>query len=331
MRYENEKCPVCGEVFKPEDDVVVCPVCATPHHRSCYNELSECVNEDKHGEGFIWQKTIENAPVTEEKPVEPEEYSVCPECGTKNKKNALVCSNCASVLNEEIRQQFLPENINPIFVNGASVDKEEFIDEENIVSVKEAASFIQKNKESYISVFLDSKRFKRRPKFNFSAFIFGPYWFFFRKMYKPGFALAGVNFALSLFAMSFFFRAFESAFDFVMKNYQALSGATPDMALYNEYEIIIKNCIHTNKTSVAIMMLIGVAMFGLYIFAGFIANKTYLNFIKSSVIKIRKITPNEGAYYTYLFAKGGVSFMNPVLIAIALYYINEIILSYAIM
>ncbi len=330
MRYENEKCLVCGETFKTDDDVVVCPVCATPHHRSCYNELSKCVNEDKHNDGFVWQKTSESQPVVEEKHEEPEDYSVCPECGTKNKKNALVCSNCASVMNPEIRQQFFPQNVNPIYVDGKAVDKDEFIDEENTVSVKEAASFIQKNKESYIKVFLDSKREKKRPKFNFSAFIFGPYWFFFRKMYKPGFAFAGVNFGLSLFAMSFFFKAFSSAFDFVMKNYQALSTGAPDAALLSEYEIIIKNCIHTNKTAVAIMLLFGVVMLGMNVFAGFVANKMYLDFVKSSVAKIKKITPNEGVYYTYLFAKGGVSFMNPVLISMALYYINEIILSYAI-
>lgn len=331
MRYENEKCPVCGEVFKGEDDVVVCPVCATPHHRNCYNENGKCANEEKHEEGFIWQKTSEPEVKVEEKKEEPQDYSVCPECGTKNKKNALVCSNCASVINPEIRQQFIPQNVSTIYVDGKAVDKDEFIDEENTVSVKEAASFIQKKKESYIKVFLDSKREKKKPKFNFAALIFGPYWFFFRKMYKPGFALLGVNFGLSFFATSFFYKAFASAFDFVMKNSQALTSATPDMAVYNEYMTIIKNCIHTNKTSVLIMLLFGVLMLGVNIFAGFKANGMYRDFVKNSILKIKKITPNEGVFYTYLFAKGGVSFMNPVLVSMALNYIYNIILSYTIM
>ena len=330
MRYENEKCPVCGEVFKEEDDVVVCPVCATPHHRNCYNENGKCANEEKHKEGFIWQKTSEPEVKVEEKNEEPQDYSVCPECGTKNKKNALVCSNCASVINPEIREQFIPQDAGAIYVEGKAVDKDEFIDENNTVSIKEAAAFIQKNKESYIKVFLDSKREKRNPKFNFSALVFGPYWFFFRKMYKPGFGFLGVNFGLSLFAMSFFFKVFSSAFDFILKNYQAFSQGTPDAALMAEYEIIIKNCIYTDKTSVMIMLLLGVAMLFVNIIAGFAANKMYLNFVTTGVMKIKKITPNEGVFYTYLFAKGGVSFMNPVLISIAVYYINEIILSYAI-
>ena len=183
MRYENEKCPVCGEAFKADDDVVVCPYCATPHHRNCYNELGKCANEEKHKEGFVWQKTSDTPPIIEEKTEEPKDYSVCVECGTKNKKNALVCSNCGSVINAEIRKELLPQNVNSVFVDGRAVDNNEFIDEENTVSVKEAASFIQKNRAGYIKVFLDSKRTKRNPKFNFAAFLLGPYWFFFRKMY----------------------------------------------------------------------------------------------------------------------------------------------------
>ena len=52
------------------------------------------------------------------------------------------------------------------------------------VTVAEAASFIQKKKESYIKTFLDAKVNNRKPKFNVSAFLFGPLWFFFRKIYK---------------------------------------------------------------------------------------------------------------------------------------------------
>ena len=36
MKYENETCPVCGEKFTADSDVVVCPDCGTPHHRECY-------------------------------------------------------------------------------------------------------------------------------------------------------------------------------------------------------------------------------------------------------------------------------------------------------
>ena len=53
--HENEKCPVCDKIFTPEDDIVFCPVCGTPHHRECYNSLGKCVNEDKHESGFEYK------------------------------------------------------------------------------------------------------------------------------------------------------------------------------------------------------------------------------------------------------------------------------------
>ncbi|MBR6531390.1 MAG: hypothetical protein IKT61_02700, partial [Clostridia bacterium] len=55
MRYVGNTCHGCGEVFTEEDDVVVCPECATAQHRHCYNKNKECVNAHLHCEGFQWK------------------------------------------------------------------------------------------------------------------------------------------------------------------------------------------------------------------------------------------------------------------------------------
>lgn len=52
--YLGLKCGVCGENFKEDDDVVVCPDCGTPSHRTCYKENKGCPNADKHGEDFVF-------------------------------------------------------------------------------------------------------------------------------------------------------------------------------------------------------------------------------------------------------------------------------------
>ena len=38
FRFTNEKCPVCNNTFKEDDDIAVCPECGTPHHRECYKQ-----------------------------------------------------------------------------------------------------------------------------------------------------------------------------------------------------------------------------------------------------------------------------------------------------
>lgn len=53
-RFENKLCPVCRTRFIKGADVVVCPTCGTPHHRSCYSLTEKCAYEDLHAEGWNW-------------------------------------------------------------------------------------------------------------------------------------------------------------------------------------------------------------------------------------------------------------------------------------
>lgn len=96
--YENKCCVCCGKGFADDDDIVVCPECGTPMHRSCWN--GHCPNEDKHAQGFDWDKAQESAPRSAREaysspdmavvrcdicgfPIGPDDERVyCPECGT---------------------------------------------------------------------------------------------------------------------------------------------------------------------------------------------------------------------------------------------------------
>ncbi len=101
--YENKCCVCCGKKFTDDDDIVVCPECGTPMHRSCWN--GHCPNEDKHAQGFDWDKAQESAPQSANAAaspsdmalvrcdicgmaIEPDEEKVyCPECGTPMHRN----------------------------------------------------------------------------------------------------------------------------------------------------------------------------------------------------------------------------------------------------
>lgn len=54
-KFENKLCPVCRTRFIKGADVVVCPTCGTPHHRSCYCLLEHCAYENIHAEGWSWK------------------------------------------------------------------------------------------------------------------------------------------------------------------------------------------------------------------------------------------------------------------------------------
>ena len=49
MKFKGVECPVCSVEFADKDDVVVCPDCGTPHHRSCYAQNGQCANLLLHG------------------------------------------------------------------------------------------------------------------------------------------------------------------------------------------------------------------------------------------------------------------------------------------
>ncbi len=94
--YENKCCTCCGERFKTDDDIVVCPECGTPMHRACWS--GHCPNEARHAEGFDWDKAQENAAPQQNGgnalhceicgfPIGAEEKLFCPECGSPMHKS----------------------------------------------------------------------------------------------------------------------------------------------------------------------------------------------------------------------------------------------------
>lgn len=66
-RFENKLCPICRAPFTNDADIVVCPICGTPHHRSCYLAKGHCGVEEYHAQGFSWDGYLPD----EQKPEKP--------------------------------------------------------------------------------------------------------------------------------------------------------------------------------------------------------------------------------------------------------------------
>lgn len=180
MDYKNEICKGCNQPIKEDDDIVVCPVCGTPQHRSCWEENGECINASLHDEGFVWQKSLPDEPKSEPQPEE---------------QTATSTAVIGSIpVFEQLSQE--AQNIESIFLRDQMLHKDEEFDG---ISVTDAGYYLQSGAHRYI------KRFRKGKKvtWNWGAFFFAPAWFFYRKLYKFGAIFLALVVSINLFSYSF--------------------------------------------------------------------------------------------------------------------------------
>lgn len=306
MRYENEKCSYCGESFKEDDKIVVCPDCGAPHHKDCYDKISKCAFEDLHTEGYVWsgnrdvlQKEI---PVTEGS----RRTKICPLCQAENSLEDENCAQCGAPF-LVTKEQTDAQKIN---IDGEYVSTEEFIDAENTVTVGEAAIYIKANSEKLIKSFLRAKFGKTRQRFNFAALLFSPYWFFYRKMYLPGMLFAGTHIAAMLFFMSLVQRCFPEAVAYLSS--VSAKGVTDTAEIFEKYQQYAQLGMQQHPALFRAIFFFPLIFVLINVTAGFTANRFYLSKIKKDVIKIKTISPNKDTLYAYLYAKGGTSILTVV-------------------
>lgn len=220
--YVGQKCPVCGKTFTEDDDIVVCPQCGAPYHRSCYERVGKCIFESKHGTAEAW--TPQKLETDSEKTA-GDRTKRCPRCGYMNSENARFCEHCGLPLSDSRPQEGTPpgghwnQNGNNPPQRGnypppgntpppgnypppgpipfttdplGGVNPNERIDE---IPAGEMAKFVQGNSQYYLPVFMNLKRFGKN-RFNFCAFLFPGPWMLYRKLYKAGTIVTSIMFAL---------------------------------------------------------------------------------------------------------------------------------------
>lgn len=153
--YTGCKCDACQNIFKKDDDVIVCPICGTPHHRLCYKNLNNCVHADKHESDYAWESA-------DFKGFEED---------TNNYQN-----------NNSYANGYTTYDNNNVIVEGITSE-----DLKNYFGVTGGYKFTR------IFTFINKTRMR---KFSIAAFIFGPYYYIFRKMTKKGLILLAIHLAL---------------------------------------------------------------------------------------------------------------------------------------
>lgn len=352
MIYNGQLCDGCGKAFTEDDDIVVCPHCATPQHRECYNRNSACVNADKHGEDFTW--TPAGGPIVfHEK--EEKETIPCPNCGYNNPVGSEYCKQCSmkftlfgfNVLDasneqekkqeenkaqdnenphipeyeapftlgegegfeeqEEIKPQAVKDEVEQKLIetittaSGFSPDGDDFSfggpfprdDRTGGVHTNLLGAFIGSNAMKYIEKFKRADMGKRI-SFNFAAFFFSPYWFFYRKLIKPGIIFMTLSFCVSIISTPY-------ALEF-MEKVMPLAEKLPTVTDAAEIEAIM-NALYEGYLPMLVFMGIN---FLINLVAGFIANPLYKKYCVSHITEISRLE-NQKHSMAYLLRKGGAA------------------------
>ena len=101
LYYEGLTCPVCNKHFEEGEDIVTCPHCGLPHHRSCWLQENRCHDAENHGTENQWSR--KKAEQDEQKKYstpegQPSNPQICPHCYTKNFEYAEFCAHCGRAL-----------------------------------------------------------------------------------------------------------------------------------------------------------------------------------------------------------------------------------------
>ena len=193
MLHANDVCPVCGQVFSESDDVVYCPDCGTPHHRACWQENGGCKNAEAHSDGFVWQSAQADAEAPHAHAESGQDAIRCPRCGEELSSDTLVCPECGQRLGAIPGGGRYDFNAD-YFMRGVDADPDEDL---GGVSVREAAMFTQYRAGAYVRKFRSLQT--KKIGWNWAAFLFSPFWFFYRKSYKAGALFLGIMLIIAVF------------------------------------------------------------------------------------------------------------------------------------
>ena len=265
---EKSCCPVCQQAFTEQEDVVVCPLCGAPHHRSCYRETGHCYYENTHGTDKQWTPKANRHDA---------DARVCQNCGTANVPDARQCSKCGRSFDEE--EEGVP------FAAPSHTHNE---DQERLMDI---VTFVGPHSPYYISRFQAMDTQSTHMSWNWAAAFFPLEWLLYRKMFKQFFSALAIAFLLilpSIVATVISYRAMfadPAALQQFLETMQLPMEALPSWLS----QVL-------NYASVLILMFRGVLALQ--------ANALYRRHVLKSIADVRK-NCQDPLYYRYTLSKQG--------------------------
>ena len=210
-KYYGCPCEGCGKPLTLQDDIVVCPDCGAPYHRTCYEKMGLCIHAPAHGAGYEWKFPYQDA-----------QLRTCPTCGERTLRSENVCRCCGAALppesaeqpndraaasaeqnqdfdysrmyRDEMYRNFTEKVVDPVHRNvRAAFGKDELIDG---VPYQDWVDFIGTAAPVYLNDYSQMQLRHSKISMSFSALLFGPFYFFYRKAWKPAFGFLAAELLL---------------------------------------------------------------------------------------------------------------------------------------
>ena len=355
--HDNEKCPVCGKVFGDEDDVVVCPSCGAPHHRECYHSLGKCAYSSKHSYDFSYEPLISdlskdkdneiknsdnnteiNPHETENKEVtvpkdEKNDNKTCSNCGADIRSNAAFCPVCGEK-QFDAEYKFVPPAIHFADHNAGQNEYAGDIQDIDGKSVADISATVRNNTQRFVEKFRKNKKFS----WNWGAFVFGPFYMFYRKMYKEGFIALAVRYIAAFILQGIYSADIEKYMSGYNELMQAVSKSKSAVGLEAEITALAQDAMNL----IPMMIILSVVMLIIHIVCAVFADGLYKKHVFAIIDKMDRIAENgerfnintdfsqgtnlsaEQMRFLLLGKSGGVNIFAPIMI----YCVINIILTY---
>lgn len=291
ISYIHSKCISCNETFKESDDIVVCPDCGTPYHRSCYEREGTCINLELHQSNKSWEPDYKDK-------FDGKEEIRCENCGEKNPPMNIFCNRCGTTLGKEPDTNQSAQNKNfggavqgaglfgfPPNINATKVDAKSNLGDD--LTVAEASEFIGKNHLYFLIQFLNFFKTGRKISLNFTAMLFPEFYFFYRKMFTQGIIIFILRFLTSIpTIISMFASSNEAVFNFFSK--------------FLWFTV-------TESSMQTILIILGVISYGIMFFSGAFVNFLYYKKCLKTVSNIKKDGVEGEELTKRIHSVGGVS------------------------
>lgn len=315
-KYTGSQCIICQNTFGDDDDIVVCPECGTPYHRSCYASEGKCINSVLHAVGGSWQAQQEE--IRRKLGGKP-----CKSCGFMNEPDAAVCASCGTSLTDEEEQARSTVRIplpggKHVYFDAADpccgASPEEPIEEERLGDV---ASYVGRNTLYYIPLFRRFRDTGKKISLNLTCILFPYLYFAYRKMWPMAIISAVISIVCGLpYSMLNMLTTLTS------KEYNEMLSQ-----LYGEQQVhIFDGLTAFLQTNEAFLQSLGIPLYlfslGIRVVFCLLANYMYYRHVLGGVEKIRRMAPTQHVRSALLQSEGGASIWNVIGCAAMYYFLN---------